>query len=177
MLRTLAINSNQIVLSFGVLIAFLSPKQSEIEESSLESLSKSRIQGVWDPVHYTRQPKAFHQAALPFTSGCRHFTPGCAAIYIRLRHHLHPAAAASTRMYYIQKSAATIPPGWEKRAFQLPWSDISGSADSTHPEDFATAKWGYGLRNGTHVPRGHFAGGGYGAAKLITTQKVLFHSL
>ena len=40
MLGTLAINSNQIVLSFGVLIAFLSPKQSEIEESSLESMAK-----------------------------------------------------------------------------------------------------------------------------------------
>ena len=40
MLRTLAINSNQIVLSFGVLIAFLSPKQSNIEESSLESMAK-----------------------------------------------------------------------------------------------------------------------------------------
>ena len=31
MLRTIAINSNQIVLSFGVLIAFWSPKQSENE--------------------------------------------------------------------------------------------------------------------------------------------------
>ena len=40
MLRTLTINSNQIVLSFGVLIAFLSPKQSEIEESYLESMAK-----------------------------------------------------------------------------------------------------------------------------------------
>ena len=40
MLRPLSINSNQIVLSFGVLIAFLSPKQSEIEESSLESMAK-----------------------------------------------------------------------------------------------------------------------------------------
>ena len=28
------------MLSFGVLIAFLSPKQSEIEESSLESMAK-----------------------------------------------------------------------------------------------------------------------------------------
>ena len=40
MLRTLAINSNQIMLSFGVLIAFLSPKQSKIEESYLESMAK-----------------------------------------------------------------------------------------------------------------------------------------
>ena len=31
MLKTLVINSNQIVLSFGVLIAFLSPKQSKNE--------------------------------------------------------------------------------------------------------------------------------------------------
>nr|CAN69601.1 hypothetical protein VITISV_007657 [Vitis vinifera] len=27
--------------------------------------------------------------------------------------------------------------GWERRAFQLPWSDISGSADSANPESFA----------------------------------------
>ena len=40
MLRTLAIVSNQIVLSFGVLIAFGSPKQSEDEESYLEFLAK-----------------------------------------------------------------------------------------------------------------------------------------
>ena len=40
MLRTFAINSNQIVLSFGILIDFLSPKQSKIEESSLESMTK-----------------------------------------------------------------------------------------------------------------------------------------
>ena len=56
MLKILAINSNQIVLSFGVLIAFWSPKQSEIEESSLESISKSIIQGVWDPAHSIRLP-------------------------------------------------------------------------------------------------------------------------
>ncbi|RVW79467.1 Retrovirus-related Pol polyprotein from transposon 17.6 [Vitis vinifera] len=42
------------IRSFGVLIAFLSPKQSKIEKSSLESISKSRIQGVWDPAHYTQ---------------------------------------------------------------------------------------------------------------------------
>ena len=40
MLRTLAINSNQFVLSFGVLIAFWSPKQSKFEESYLESMAK-----------------------------------------------------------------------------------------------------------------------------------------
>ena len=40
MLRTLTIISNQIVLSFSVLIVIWSPKQSKIEESSLESMEK-----------------------------------------------------------------------------------------------------------------------------------------
>ena len=63
----------------------------------------------------------------------------------------------STRMYHIRKStSAAIPPGcltfgtfhpdilhpahdagWARRAFQLPRSDISGSADSAYPENFA----------------------------------------
>ena len=59
---------------------------------------------------YTRLP--------PFTPGCcHHYTRRCQKLSIRLRRHLHPAAAtlhsadaASTRMYYIRKSAATIPP-------------------------------------------------------------------
>ena len=80
----------------------------------MESISKSRIQGVWDPAHYTRLrchlhpaaatfhpaaaaitpgcqklytrlPKAFHSAAPLFTFDCRHFTSGC--------HHFHPDAA------------------------------------------------------------------------------------
>ena len=82
MLRTLVINSNQIVLSFGVLITFLSPKQSEIEESSLESISKSRIQGVWDPALYTRlcHFTPGRRYSTQMTSGimlCRHFPSGC----------------------------------------------------------------------------------------------------
>ena len=40
MLKTLAINSNQFVLSFGVLIAFWSPKQFKIKETSIASLAK-----------------------------------------------------------------------------------------------------------------------------------------
>ena len=67
----------------------------------------------------------------------------------------------STRMYHIQNSAPptfhpdvshseSSPPtfhsnilhpapdaGWERRAFQLPRSDISGSSDSAYPESFA----------------------------------------
>ena len=82
MLRTLAINSNQIVLSFGVLIAFLSPKQSEIEESSLESISKSRIQGVWDPAHsirllplYIRLPPLYIRPTPFHPDGIRNYAP------------------------------------------------------------------------------------------------------
>ena len=53
MLRTLAINSNQIVLSFGVLMTFLSPRQSEIKENSLESMERCpdtplENGGTWD---------------------------------------------------------------------------------------------------------------------------------
>nr|CAN70873.1 hypothetical protein VITISV_000374 [Vitis vinifera] len=78
--------------------------------------------------------------------GILHITPDCASIYTRLRRHLHLAAAASTRMYYIRKSTATIPPGCIAFGIMTPdgrgerfnfQSDISGSADSAHPEDFA----------------------------------------
>ena len=69
------------MLSFGVLIAYWSPKQSEIKKSSLESLSKSRIQGVWDPAHSIRLPR--HSIRLP-------------PLY--------------TRMYHIRKSATVIIP-------------------------------------------------------------------
>ena len=132
MLRTLAINSNQIVLSFGVLIAFWSPKQSKIEESSLESLSKSRIQGVWDPAHTTR---------IGIPSGCRHFPPGCrvplhpdaAAIPPGFRRHYIRLQPLFTRMYHIRNFDV----GWKRRAFQLPRSHISGSAYSAYPESFA----------------------------------------
>ena len=64
MLRTLTINSNQIVLSFGVLIAFLSPKQSEIEESSLESINKSGMQGVFRMKNHSCQVDARFQPRL-----------------------------------------------------------------------------------------------------------------
>ena len=120
------------------MIVFLSPKQSEIEESSLESLRKSRIQGVWDPAHYTRLPPLstrllppLHPVAPLFTSGCRHFTSGCRRFYPDV---LHPKICYhhSTRMYCIRNYDA----GWERKAFQLPRSDISGSTDSAHPEDF-----------------------------------------
>ena len=126
------------MLSFGVLIAFLSPKQSEIEESSLESISKSKIQGVWDPAHSTR---------VGITSGCRHYIQlsplHLGRNYIRLP-PLHPAAATlhpdvifccrphSTRMF----TSGILTAGRERRAFELPRSHISGSAYSAYPESF-----------------------------------------
>ena len=97
MLRTLAINSNQIVLSFGVLIAFWSPNQSEIEESSLESSSKSRIQGIWNPV-------------APFST-LDHIRNMAAALYIRPRHAIPPRITSGIRLprTYIR---LCHPPGW-----------------------------------------------------------------
>ena len=53
-------------------------------------------------------------------------SPGCLTSGILLRWHF-------TRMYHIRNSAAE----WERRAFQLPRSHISGSSDSTYPENFA----------------------------------------
>ena len=136
MLRTLAINSNQIVLSFGVLIAFWSPKQSKIEESSLESLSKSRIQGVWDPAHLYPVAAIYTPATASFIPDCQKLCTSVAAIYTRLP-PLPPGRITSRnlppQMYCIRNSDA----GWKRRAFQLPRSDVSGSADSAHLEDFA----------------------------------------
>ncbi|RVW90672.1 hypothetical protein CK203_038750 [Vitis vinifera] len=45
---------------------------------------------------------------------------------------LHPAAAT----FHPDILHPALDVGWERRAFQLPWSNISESADSTHPEDF-----------------------------------------
>ena len=114
MLRTLAIISNKIVLSFGVLIAFLSPKQSEIEESSLESISKTRMQGLWAGCQNDVARLVHFSHSTRMTSG------------ILLRRHF-------TRMSHIPNSGA----GWERRAFQLLRIYISESSNSVHPENFA----------------------------------------
>ena len=87
------------MLSFGVLIAFWSPKQSEIEESSLESISKSRIQRVWDPAHSTRTRIIAHSTRIGITSGCRQYT--------RLP-QLHPATLHYTRLSPLHPAAATF---------------------------------------------------------------------
>nr|CAN78169.1 hypothetical protein VITISV_040081 [Vitis vinifera] len=66
---------------------------------------------------------------------------------IRLPPHSTRLPPHSTRMSHIRNSAPptfhpvtlhlALDAGWERKAFQLPWSDIFGSADSAHPEDFA----------------------------------------
>nr|CAN81677.1 hypothetical protein VITISV_017404 [Vitis vinifera] len=80
--------------------------QSEIEESSLESISKSRIQGVWDPAHSTRTGIIAHSTRVGIPSGCRHYirlpplsTPDVSHPEFCCRRH-------STRMYHIRNSAA-----------------------------------------------------------------------
>ena len=78
----------------------------------MESISKSRIQGVWDPAHSTRMVIIAHSTQVGIPSGCRHyiqlpptFHPGCPHPKFCYRPH-------STRMFYIQNSAAAvIPPG------------------------------------------------------------------
>ncbi|RVW73184.1 Retrovirus-related Pol polyprotein from transposon 17.6 [Vitis vinifera] len=66
--------------------------------------------------------------------------PGCLTSGILLRRH-------STRMSHIRNSSPppfhpdilhpALDAGWERRAFQLPRSDISGSSDSAYPKSFA----------------------------------------
>ena len=108
----------------------------------MESISKSRIQGGWDPAHSTRTRIIAHSTMVGIPSGCRHFPPGCITSGILLlpppfhpdvshpeiccRHH-------SIRMSYIRNSGA----GWERRAFQLLQIYIFGSSNSAHPESFA----------------------------------------
>ena len=111
----------------------------------MESISKSKIQGVWDPAHSIRTGIIAHSTrvgitsgcrhyirlpplhpAVAITSGCRHFPPGCSHPKICCRRHY-------IRMSYIRNSGA----GWERRAFQLLRIYISGSSNSAHLESFA----------------------------------------
>ena len=120
MLRTLAINSNQIVLSFGVLMAFLSPKQSKIEESSLESMQgvypdrasgytigghPGNISGqdaiVSSGQHSTQVVHIRLVGSAAITPGCRHFTPGAPPF--------HPAHDAGWERMRFNFSGRTYP--------------------------------------------------------------------
>ena len=127
----------------------------------MESLIKSRIQGVWDPAHSTRVgipsdcghfppgciksgillPPPFHPDVSHPEFYCHHFPPGCITYGILLPPPFHPDVSHpefchrrhSIRMSYIRNSRA----GWERRAFQLLRIYISESSNSVHPENFA----------------------------------------
>ena len=114
------------------------------------AISKSEMQGVWDPAHSTRMGIIAHSTRVGIPSGCRHFHPdvshpefystaailsGCLTSEILLPPPFHLDVSHPEFCYcrhYIRNSDA----GWERRAFQLPRSDISRSADSAYPENF-----------------------------------------
>ena len=123
------------MLRFGVLIAFLSPKQSEIEESSLESLSKSRIRGVCDPTHSTREgiTSGYRHFTLEcitsgchhIPSGCRHFTPGCITSENLLSPPFNPNVLHPEFRSRMGEEGVSTPPD---RHIRIRYS--------AHPEDF-----------------------------------------
>ena len=134
MLRTLAINSNQIVLSFGVLIAFWSPKQSKIEESSLESMQgvyPDRASGYTigghpgnisgqDAIassgqHSTQVVHIRIVGSAAITPGCRHFTPGCAVISFGCG-HFPPECAPPFHLGILHPAYDA---GWERMRFNF----------------------------------------------------------
>ncbi|RVW93887.1 Retrovirus-related Pol polyprotein from transposon RE1 [Vitis vinifera] len=82
-------------------------------------------EGSAPPFHSDISLPPLHPA-VAITSGCRHFPPGCITFRILLPPPFHPD---------ILHSAPNA--GWERRAFQLPRSAISGSSDSAYPESFA----------------------------------------
>ena len=85
----------------------------------MESISKSRIQGVWDPSHSTRTGIIAHSTRVVIPSGYRHFIwlpplhPAAATFHpdvshpeIGCRRHSIRLPPLSTQMYHIRKSAA-----------------------------------------------------------------------
>ena len=71
----------------------------------MESISKSRIQGVWDPTHSTRTGIIAHSTRVGIPSGCRHFPPGCITSRILLPPPFH------LDVHIRNFAAADIPPG------------------------------------------------------------------
>ena len=83
----------------------------------------------------------FHPAAAAITPGCQKLSTRLPPHYTRLLRHLHsvaatlhPATAASTRMYYIRKSAATIPLGCI--AYGILTSDGRGERFNFHDQTY-----------------------------------------
>ena len=114
----------------------------------MESISKSRIQGVRDPAHYTRLSPPFHPAAKSFPPVYHHFHPDAAIFHFPLS--IRKSAATfhhgrnSTRLppHYTRKSvatlhpvAATFHPDVSHPEF---WSgDVPPSPDVSHPTDIS----------------------------------------
>ncbi|WJZ83005.1 hypothetical protein VitviT2T_002722 [Vitis vinifera] len=98
------------------IVDFLSfEMQSEIEESSLESIAKD-----------VRTRRLDTPSEGGGTSGIAHST--------RMSHIRN----SSPPTFHPDISHPALDAGWERRAFQLPRSDVSGSSDSAYPESFAT---------------------------------------
>nr|CAN60234.1 hypothetical protein VITISV_016498 [Vitis vinifera] len=80
-------------------------------------------------------PPPFHPDVLHLEFCSAAIPPGCLTSGILLRRH-------STRMSHIRHTPSpdishpAPDAGWERRAFQLPRLDISGSSDSAYPESF-----------------------------------------
>ena len=80
------------------------------------------------------------RAAIPpgcITSGillCRHSTR---MSHIRNLHRRHSIQKSAPPPFHPDISHPTPDAGWERRAFQLPRSTISGSSDSAYPQSFA----------------------------------------
>ena len=87
MLRTLAINSNQSMLSFGVLIAFWSPKQIW-DGGEFFGIHARSIPGQGVRIHHRRA--SGQHIRVGFALGYRHctrlppFAPGCLALSTRM---------------------------------------------------------------------------------------------
>ncbi|RVW19133.1 hypothetical protein CK203_095143 [Vitis vinifera] len=95
--------------------SFLITKQSEIEESSLESMAKDVRIGCPDT---------------PSEGGGT-----CGIVHSTRMSHIRNSSPST---FHPDISHPTLNAGWERRAFQLPRSDISESSDSAYPESFTT---------------------------------------
>ena len=117
-----------------------SPKQSKIEESSLESMAKQwKTVRIGYAIIWIGRPDTPSEGGGTWVFFIRKTYPdrGARRHYIRL-------PPLSTRMYHIRNSVvAAIPSGyfasssWKGEAFQLPRLDISGSSDSV-PGEFCS---------------------------------------
>ena len=144
MLRTLTINSNQSMLSFGVLIAFWSPKQIW-DGGEFFGIHVRSIPGQGVRIHYRRTSKQHIWVGI--TPHCRHFAPGYRHLHPMCTTILHPAAAIYTWMcvaiFYTPAAAiafgcCALPPGCSRKEF---WRRIEKESVSTSPDGRIRILW------------------------------------